>query len=34
LSEGGTSLTEIRADIERRFASLGESRTATPLPPR
>jgi hypothetical protein len=33
MSEHGASLAEIRADIERRYAALGESRTATPLPP-
>ena len=32
LSERGMSLAEIRTDIERRYASLGESRTVTPLP--
>src|SRR5262249_12001696 len=34
LSQRGMSLAEIRADIERRYASLGVSRTATPPPPK
>ena len=34
LSQRGMSLAEMRADVERRYASLGVSRTATPLPPK
>jgi hypothetical protein len=34
LSEAGTPLAEIRADVERRYAPQGVSRTPTPLPPK
>jgi hypothetical protein len=34
MSEQGAALVDIRADIERRYAQFGESRTVTPLPPK